>query len=314
MRTLLIAVACVLACLLSAEEAWPDQDTVIAIRKFASEGHPEGQVLMGFLFELGLGVEQNYREAALWYAMAAHDGNRLAFLQWGILTFFGRGVPKNEQMGLLLMYLGPYDDLFPDMTEEELATVHEIRALWNSLDFAYSPLSFTPTFFAEMNNCHKTPQRMIRLASDRPDPMDSNERIYGPGTGDWNTGVMRSEYEQLQRDYRELLRGIEAVQASANTMKAKDLRAQIERLQADFIEQRHGAYKEWIISLGAAMAAGLSIPYPIAALIEAYGAMEGFKSAADRYVKSIDVEKEVNRLLEIERSLEKAQSFGGRER
>jgi hypothetical protein len=303
MRILLCSLTCIIPCFLSPQEACPDQDTVLALYEFAAEGHPEGQVLMGFLFEFGMGVTRDTREAALWYAMAAHGGNRLAFLRWGLLTFFGWGVPKNEEVGILLMCLGPYEDLFPDMTEEELATIDEMRTLWDSLHFEYRPLSLA----------HASALTPIQLASDRPDLMDANDRVYGPGTGDWNTGILRSDCEQMQRDYHDLLRRVEEFRASADTKKAADLRSQISRLQTEFTELRHEAYKEWMLSIGAAMAAGLSIPYPLAALVEAYGAVEGFKSAADRYVKSIDVEREANRLLGIERSLEKARSFGGRE-
>ena len=47
-------------------------------RKAAQKGHADSQYRLGFLYELGLGVPKNYKEALLWYEKAANQGNPYA--------------------------------------------------------------------------------------------------------------------------------------------------------------------------------------------------------------------------------------------
>jgi TPR repeat protein len=53
-------------------------DYITAFREFrslANEGHAKAQFRLGLLYEMGLGVKQNYSEAAKWYRKAAVQGN-----------------------------------------------------------------------------------------------------------------------------------------------------------------------------------------------------------------------------------------------
>lgn len=61
----------------------------------AERGNPSAQAHLGFMFETGRGVPQNYTEAALWYRRAAEQGNSFAQYSLGLLYDRGHGVPRN---------------------------------------------------------------------------------------------------------------------------------------------------------------------------------------------------------------------------
>ena len=58
-------------------------------------GEPAAQSYLGFLFETGRGVPQNYTEAALWYRRAAEQGDSLAQYALGLLYDKGLDVPRD---------------------------------------------------------------------------------------------------------------------------------------------------------------------------------------------------------------------------
>ncbi|WP_082747986.1 tetratricopeptide repeat protein [Bradyrhizobium macuxiense] len=61
----------------------------------AERGNPSAQSYLGFLFETGRGVPQNYTEAAMWYRRAAEQGDSLAQYSLGLLYDRGQGVPRD---------------------------------------------------------------------------------------------------------------------------------------------------------------------------------------------------------------------------
>ena len=74
------------------------QDYLRASRIFiplAEHGNPSAQAYLGFLFETGRGVPQNYTEAAMWYRRAAEQGDSLAQYSLGLLYDRGQGVPRD---------------------------------------------------------------------------------------------------------------------------------------------------------------------------------------------------------------------------
>jgi TPR repeat protein len=78
--------------------AFNRQDYVSASHVFiplAERGEPAAQTYLGFLFETGRGVPQNYTEAAMWYRRAAEQGDSLAQYSLGLLYDRGQGVPQN---------------------------------------------------------------------------------------------------------------------------------------------------------------------------------------------------------------------------
>ena len=78
--------------------AFNRQDYLTASRAFiplAERGDPAAQTYLGFMFETGRGVPQNYTEAAMWYRRAAEQGDSLAQYSLGLLYDKGFGVPRN---------------------------------------------------------------------------------------------------------------------------------------------------------------------------------------------------------------------------
>jgi hypothetical protein len=61
----------------------------------AERGEPSAQTYLGFMFETGRGVPQNYTEAAMWYRRAAEQGDSLAQYSLGLLYDKGQGVPRD---------------------------------------------------------------------------------------------------------------------------------------------------------------------------------------------------------------------------
>lgn len=70
------------------------------IERLANDNHVPWQVILGQCYELGLGVEQNYQTAAIWYSRAAEQGDSEAQNLLGILYYTGRGVTQNSELGL----------------------------------------------------------------------------------------------------------------------------------------------------------------------------------------------------------------------
>jgi TPR repeat protein len=78
--------------------AFDRQDYVSASRNFiplAEQGAASAQSYLGFMFETGRGVPQNYTEAAMWYRRAAEQGDSLAQYSLGLLYDKGFGVPRD---------------------------------------------------------------------------------------------------------------------------------------------------------------------------------------------------------------------------
>jgi uncharacterized protein len=78
--------------------AFNRQEYMLASQIFfplAEHGYPAAQGYLGFMFETGRGVPQNYTEAAMWYRRAAEQGDSLAQYSLGLLYDKGQGVPRD---------------------------------------------------------------------------------------------------------------------------------------------------------------------------------------------------------------------------
>src|SRR5216117_1165052 len=78
--------------------AFNRKDYQVASRIFiplAEQGNPSAQAYLGFMFQTGRGVPQNYTEAAMWYRRAAEQGDSLAQYSLGLLYDNGQGVPRD---------------------------------------------------------------------------------------------------------------------------------------------------------------------------------------------------------------------------
>jgi TPR repeat protein len=108
MRSALYAVAAVLlllgsdlaaaAALKQGVAAFNRQDYMVAaqiLTPYAEQGNPSAQAYLGFMYETGRGVPQNYTDAAMWYRRAAEQGDSLAQYSLGLLYDRGFGVPQD---------------------------------------------------------------------------------------------------------------------------------------------------------------------------------------------------------------------------
>lgn len=62
------------------------------VLKAAQDGDPDAQTAMGYMFFKGEGVEQDRREAARWFGLAADAGNAEAMCNLGYIKAHGMGV------------------------------------------------------------------------------------------------------------------------------------------------------------------------------------------------------------------------------
>jgi len=56
-----------------ADQAYGEGDYSTALREYrlvAEEGYPRAQFMLGFMYDKGLGVTQDYAEAVMWYRLA----------------------------------------------------------------------------------------------------------------------------------------------------------------------------------------------------------------------------------------------------
>lgn len=86
------------ATLRQGQAAYLREDYVSAGRIFvplAKAGNAVAQAYLGFMFEYGRGVPQNYPEAAYWYGRAAEQGHSTAQCMLGLLFDKGFGVPED---------------------------------------------------------------------------------------------------------------------------------------------------------------------------------------------------------------------------
>ena len=64
-------------------------------RPLAEQGNPVAQSHLAWMYNFGVGVPQDYAEAAHWYRMAARQGDSVAQIYLGELYYLGRGVPQD---------------------------------------------------------------------------------------------------------------------------------------------------------------------------------------------------------------------------
>jgi hypothetical protein len=70
--------------------------------KAAQQGYPKAQYNLGLLYEDGRGVKQDYKKAAYWYEKAAKSGFTEAQNNLGVLFVLGNGVKKDAKRAKVL--------------------------------------------------------------------------------------------------------------------------------------------------------------------------------------------------------------------
>ena len=62
-----------------------------------NQGNKNAQTNLGYLYENGYGVEQDYGQAAYWYQLSANEGNKYAQNNLGYLYENGYGVEQDYE-------------------------------------------------------------------------------------------------------------------------------------------------------------------------------------------------------------------------
>ena len=72
-----------------------DKEAVKWFRKAAEQGHLFAQYNLGVMYDNGLGVPEDDKEAVKWYRKAAEQGDADAQNNLGVMYGFGKGVPQD---------------------------------------------------------------------------------------------------------------------------------------------------------------------------------------------------------------------------
>ena len=89
--------------------------------KAAENGYAKAQGALGFRYEQGRGVPQDYAKAAKWYRMAAEQGNAQANFRLGLLYEKGQGVSEDPAEAARRFRIAAEQGL--DIAKEALARV-----------------------------------------------------------------------------------------------------------------------------------------------------------------------------------------------
>jgi uncharacterized protein len=107
------------------------------LRKMAESGNPYGQYMLGYRYEAGFGVPQDYANAAEWYRKASEQGYAAAQYSLGLLYEHNQGVPRNYEKAYFWLSLaasayfseGGEDHLRPEVVSaRDSAAEHLTRA------------------------------------------------------------------------------------------------------------------------------------------------------------------------------------------
>lgn len=63
----------------------------------AEQGDSKAQFFLGFMYDLGFGLQEDDKEAIKWYRLAAEQGDSRAQLFVGFMYDFGQGTPQDDQ-------------------------------------------------------------------------------------------------------------------------------------------------------------------------------------------------------------------------
>jgi TPR repeat protein len=74
------------------------------LRPLATAGDADSQYLLGLMYYIGQGVEQDYQKAANWFKLAVAHADARADCQYllGAMHYTGRGIPQDYKMAVTL--------------------------------------------------------------------------------------------------------------------------------------------------------------------------------------------------------------------
>ena len=111
MTRLARCIAVILAVVMAPAAAWPRPSfpapyaAAATVIERAKLGDVRAQAQLGWMYEMGRGVPQNYYEAAKWYYAAAVQGHGWAQFELGLLYNKGRGVPRDYVLSYMWLNL-----------------------------------------------------------------------------------------------------------------------------------------------------------------------------------------------------------------
>lgn len=112
-------------------------------RKAAEQGDATAQNKLGLLYYKGMGVTQDYAEAAMWYRKAAEQGEVKSQFNLGSLYIDGHGVPQDWEEAYFWLilastcgnktYANLRDKAGGHLTHQQIADVQERARQWEPL-------------------------------------------------------------------------------------------------------------------------------------------------------------------------------------
>jgi TPR repeat protein len=91
-----------------------EKEAVFWYKESAKKGNSAAQYNLGVCFENGIGTEVDFKKANYWYRKASVQGDELAVANLGMLYIRGDGVKENKVAGIALLLLSTTIDPSPD--------------------------------------------------------------------------------------------------------------------------------------------------------------------------------------------------------
>jgi TPR repeat protein len=104
-----------------------EKEAIIWYRKSAKQGNAFAQYNLAVLYENGRGVEVDFAQANAWYRKASAQGDPLAIGNLGMLYVRGQGVKENTVAGVALLLLSATMDSSPGNNAKQ--NIASIRGL-----------------------------------------------------------------------------------------------------------------------------------------------------------------------------------------
>ncbi len=299
----------------------PANEAIIElIYSAAKKGDPQSQYVIGMLHESGEGgLPRDLEKALYWYSSSSLQGCLSAQTRLGLLYFFEEGSFQNRTRGLAMVlaasavsssHCKEFDSLRQlmqlNMTQTELQIAFDLAADW-IIEHSSSYISH-PFSNAFLRRASHSENRMIPIL-DRWVPAEANERVYGPGTHDGNQGVLKSEYEKMQQEVERFVAKFGDLKNQIVSIEHAPLQEKLETLRKESENLKSEAVKSAAIAILEAMAAGLAVEALPVAILSGLAAMNDFKEAAERYCRSIDISREIEGLMKLDKSLDTAKEL-----
>jgi TPR repeat protein len=105
------------------------------LQPLADKGNAEAQVYIGFMYDNGEGLAQDYRQAVLWYGKSAEQGNANAQYNLGMMYANGLSVPQDWVQALKWFNLAAFlsgDPKYVGAAKqvEGMITPEQVKAAW----------------------------------------------------------------------------------------------------------------------------------------------------------------------------------------